>query len=86
MQKQGYPLTGAAINEKARLFATTVSNNGSHLKTNGASWLEEYKQKNGIGSAKPTVIALETNISDSKSLSQRETHQLWTMLEELSIR
>jgi hypothetical protein len=70
MQKQGHPLTDAAIKEKARFFATTVgSNNESHLKTNSTSWLEKFKQKNGIGGAKLTRRASETNISDSGSLN-----------------
>jgi hypothetical protein len=53
-QKKGLPLTDAAIKEKARFFATTVGNNESHLKTSSASWLEKFKQKNGIGGAKLT--------------------------------
>jgi len=69
MQKQGHPLTDAAIKEKARFFATTVGNNESHLKTNSTSWLEKFKQKNGIGGAKLTRRASETNISDSGSLN-----------------
>jgi hypothetical protein len=69
MQKQGHPLTDSAIKEKARFFATTVGNNESHLKTNSTSWLEKFKQKNGIGGAKLTRRASETNISDSGSLA-----------------
>lgn len=68
-QKKGLPLTDAAIKEKARFFATTVGNNESHLKTSSASWLEKFKQKNGIGGAKLTRRASETNISDSGSLN-----------------
>lgn len=68
-QKRGVPLTDAAIKEKARFFATTVGNNESHLKTNSTSWLEKFKQKNGIGASKLTRRASETNISDSGSLN-----------------
>ncbi|RDW83329.1 hypothetical protein BP5796_04820 [Coleophoma crateriformis] len=68
-QKQGIPLTDAAIKEKARFFATTVGNNESHLKTNSTSWLEKFKQKNGIGAGKLMRRASETNISDAGSLN-----------------
>lgn len=69
-QKQGIPLTDAAIKEKARFFATTVHpNDESHLKTNSSSWLEKFKQKNGIGSGRLSRRASETNISDSGSLN-----------------
>ncbi|KUJ21055.1 uncharacterized protein LY89DRAFT_424139 [Mollisia scopiformis] len=69
MQKQGHPITDSSIKEKARFFATTVGNNESHLKTNSTSWLEKFKQKNGIGGAKLIRRASETNISDSGSLA-----------------
>ena len=68
-QKEGVPLTDAAIKEKARFFAHTVGNNESHLKTNSTSWLEKFKQKNGIGAGKLMRRASETNISDSGSLN-----------------
>jgi hypothetical protein len=68
-QKQGLPVTDAAILERARTWATTVGNNESHLKTNSSSWLEKFKQKNGIGANKLTRRASETNISDSGSLN-----------------
>jgi hypothetical protein len=67
MQKQGHPLTDAAIKEKARFFATTVGNNESLLKTNKAGWLEKFKQKNGIGGAQWTRRASETNMPNSES-------------------
>jgi hypothetical protein len=66
-QKQGLPLTDAAIKEKAQFFAATVGNSESHLKANSTSWLEKFKQKNGIGSGKLMRRASETNISDSGS-------------------
>jgi hypothetical protein len=69
MQKQGHPLTDAAIKEKARIFATTLgSNHESLLKTNSTGWLEKFKQKNGIGGAKLTRRASETNMSNSELL------------------
>ncbi|KAL3425988.1 centromere binding protein B [Phlyctema vagabunda] len=68
-QKQGIPLTDSAIKEKARFFATSVGNNESHLKTNSTSWLEKFKQKNGIGAGKLMRRASETNISDAGSLN-----------------
>jgi len=66
-QKQGIPVTDKDIKEKARFFAHTVGNNESHLKANSQSWLEKFKQKNGIGCAKLSRRASETNISDSGS-------------------
>ncbi|KAI9740649.1 MAG: hypothetical protein M1818_004613 [Claussenomyces sp. TS43310] len=68
-QKQGVPLTDAAIKEKAKFFATTVGNNESHLKANSTSWLEKFKQKNGIGSAKLLRRASETTASECGSLN-----------------
>jgi Tc5 transposase DNA-binding domain len=67
-QKQGIPLTDAAIKEKARFFAATVGNPESHSKANSTSWLEKFKQKNGIG-GKLLRRASETNIPDSGSLN-----------------
>lgn len=66
-QKQGIPLTDAAIKEKARFFAATVGN-GDHSKANSTSWLEKFKQKNGIGGGKLTRRASETQLSSSSSL------------------
>jgi len=68
-QKQGIPLTDAAIKEKARFFAATVGNSESHVKANSTSWLEKFKQKNGIGGGKLLRRASETNISTSSSLN-----------------
>ncbi|CAG8951590.1 hypothetical protein HYFRA_00007506 [Hymenoscyphus fraxineus] len=67
--KKGIPLTDASIKEQARFFATTVGNDESNLKTNSASWLEKFKQKNGIGSGRLSRRASETNISDTGSLN-----------------
>lgn len=71
--KKGIPLTDASIKEQARFFATTVGNDESHLKTNSASWLEKFKQKNGIGSGRLSRRASETNISDTGSLNPEST-------------
>lgn len=68
-QKQGIPLTDATIKEKARFFATTVGSSDSHLKANSSSWLEKFKQKNGIAGGKLTRRASETNVSESGSLN-----------------
>jgi hypothetical protein len=68
-QKEGVPVTDAAIKEKARFFAHTVGNCESHLQTNSTSWLERFKQKNGISVGKLMRRASETNISDSGSLN-----------------
>lgn len=67
-QKQGVPLTDANIKEKARFFATTVGNTESHVKANSTTWLEKFKQKNGISANKLVRRASETNISDSGPL------------------
>lgn len=72
-QKQGIPLTDAHIKEKALLFARTVGNPESNQKANSASWLEKFKQKNGIGNGKLLRRASETNISDSGSYSLDST-------------
>lgn len=69
-QRQGVPLTDAAIKEKARVWASTVGNSESSVKANSASWLEKFKQKNNIGGAKLTRRASETNISDAGAYSQ----------------
>ncbi len=71
-QKQGHPLSDEKIREQARFFAHSVNPNNpseSHLKTNSTSWLEKFKQKNGLGGAKLTRRASETNISDRGSLN-----------------
>jgi hypothetical protein len=62
-------MTDALIEEKARFFATTVGNNESHLRMNSTSWLEKFKQKNGIGAEKLGRRASETNVSDGGSLN-----------------
>lgn len=65
-QKSGVTITDADIKEKARLFSATMgkSDDGG-LKTNSSSWLEKFKQKNGIGHGRLMRRASETNIPDS---------------------
>ncbi|QSZ34927.1 hypothetical protein DSL72_007789 [Monilinia vaccinii-corymbosi] len=82
-QRQGIPLTDAAIKEKARFFATTVGNDESHLKTNSTTWLEKFKQKNGIGHLRRRASAADIgslsermaiNIDSSKSSGSRTSN------------
>jgi hypothetical protein len=51
-QKQGLPLTDALIKDKFKFFATTVGSSESLPKANNSSWLEKFKQKNGLMGAK----------------------------------
>jgi hypothetical protein len=69
-QKQGLPLTDAAIKEKARVWAATVGSSEGHLKANSATWLERFKQKNNIDCGRLLRRPSETNISDSGTFSQ----------------
>jgi len=70
MQQQGHPLSDDQIKAQANFFAATVNpNNESYLKMHSAGWLEKFKNRNGIGGAKLTRRASETNISDSGSLN-----------------
>jgi hypothetical protein len=62
-QRQGLPLNDSVIRDKARFFATTVGSSDSHLKVNSTSWLEKFKQKNGLMGAKPRK-ASDANDSD----------------------
>jgi len=69
-KSKGIPISDDAIEEKARFFAISVGNNESHLKLNSTTWLEKFKQKNGLGGHKITRRASETNISDNSSFHQ----------------
>jgi hypothetical protein len=65
-QKSGATLTDAHITEKARLFAATMGKGDDGLiKANSSSWLEKFKQKNGISHGRLMRRASETNIPDS---------------------
>jgi hypothetical protein len=65
-QKSGIPVTDADIKEKARLFSATAGKpDGDNLsKVTSTSWLEKFKQKNGIG-GRLMRRASETSLSDS---------------------
>ncbi|KAL8726359.1 MAG: hypothetical protein Q9166_006766 [cf. Caloplaca sp. 2 TL-2023] len=47
-QRQGLPLNNEMIRDKARMFATTVGSSDCITKVNNPSWLEKFKQKNGL--------------------------------------
>lgn len=65
-QKSGVTVTDADIKEKARLFSATMGKpDDGLLKTSSTSWLEKFKQKNGIGHGRLMRRASETNIPDS---------------------
>ncbi|OIW34089.1 hypothetical protein CONLIGDRAFT_208405 [Coniochaeta ligniaria NRRL 30616] len=65
-QKSGVTVTDADIKEKARLFSATMGKSDDGLiKTSSSSWLEKFKQKNGIGHGRLMRRASETNIPDS---------------------
>jgi hypothetical protein len=68
-KSKGDSISDRDIEEKARFFAISVGNNESHLKLNNTTWLEKFKQKNGLGGHKITRRASETNISDAGSLN-----------------
>jgi hypothetical protein len=70
-QLSGVDLSDSEIWEKARHFAHGIggSNSDNHAKTLTSSWLEKFKQKNGIGPGRLTRRASETNIPDSAKLS-----------------
>lgn len=63
-QKTGAPVTDNEIKEKFRFFATSTGNPDTVLKANSSSWLEKFKQKNGIGAGRLVRRASETNIPD----------------------
>lgn len=63
---QGRQVTDDEIREQARFFGTVGPE--IHQKMSSASWLEKFKQKNGIGT-KLMRRASETNISDISSLN-----------------
>lgn len=65
-QKSGAVVTDSDIREKVRLFSATMGNSADGLlKANSSSWLEKFKQKNGIGQGRLMRRASETNIPDS---------------------
>ncbi|KAB5558648.1 hypothetical protein GE09DRAFT_962675 [Coniochaeta sp. 2T2.1] len=65
-QKSGIPVTDADIKDKARLFSATMGKSDDGvIKSSSSSWLEKFKQKNGIGHGRLMRRASETNIPDS---------------------
>ena len=69
-QKSGSEVTDAEIKEKVKLFSATMGNSADGLlKASSSSWLEKFKQKNGIGSGKLVRRASETNIPDTVRVS-----------------
>ncbi len=64
-RKQGIPLTDTAIKEKARLFAATIGYSKSYVIANNTSWLENFKQKNGIAAGKRRRRASDSKILPS---------------------
>lgn len=65
-QKTGVPVTDADIKEKFRFFATSTGNPDTVLKSTSNTWLEKFKQKNGIGTGRLVRRASETNIPDKR--------------------
>ena len=51
-QKRGKPVNDAAIRERARQFAASVGNDELRENINTTSWLDRFKSKNNIGTAK----------------------------------
>lgn len=69
-QEKGHQLTDEDIKNKAKLFGTTaIGNTENQVKISSASWLEKFKQKNGIGKSKLIRRISDANISDSGSLN-----------------
>ncbi len=64
-QKLGLSVTDGMIKEKAQFFATTVGSSESHSKIASTSWLEKFKQKNHIGSARGGRKKSEATDSDA---------------------
>jgi len=63
-KKTGGPITDDQIMEKFRHFARTVSPN-QHLKSMNNSWLEMFKQKNGLSGPKSRKSSIAGDTDDS---------------------
>lgn len=63
-QRQGLPLNDAIIREKAIFFANTVGDPNGRQKVFTSSWLEKFKQKNGLLGAKSRKASVDT-VNDS---------------------
>lgn len=67
-QRQGLPLNDAIIREKAIFFANTVGDPNGRQKVFTSSWLEKFKQKNGLLGAKSRKASVDT-VNDSDGLA-----------------
>ncbi|GAO16932.1 uncharacterized protein UV8b_02884 [Ustilaginoidea virens] len=72
-QQRGFDIEDDEIMEQARLFARASGNQDGILVNLTSSWLQKFKQKHGIGTAKLPRRASETNIPDNRMLSPRIT-------------
>ena len=63
-ERKGLSLSDKDIREQARFFATTVGSTDGFDKLNSSSWLEKFKQKNGLagGKARKDSDATESDI------------------------
>ncbi|CAK7235770.1 hypothetical protein SBRCBS47491_009408 [Sporothrix bragantina] len=71
-QRTGVQVTDAEIREKFRFFAHNTGNPDTFLKATSNTWLDKFKQKNGIGASRLVRRASETNIPDKRRDSQSE--------------
>ncbi|CAK7236832.1 hypothetical protein SBRCBS47491_009771 [Sporothrix bragantina] len=69
-QRTGVQVTDAEIREKFRFFAHSTGNPDTVLKATSNTWLEKFKQKNGLGASRLVRRASETNIPDKRRGSQ----------------
>ncbi|KAG9246389.1 hypothetical protein BJ878DRAFT_540329 [Calycina marina] len=74
-QRRGDPITDNGIKDMARMFLASVGTNENLVKTSSASWLEKFKQKNGISHGRLNRRASESNISDGGSLNPESAAQ-----------
>ncbi|KAK5158117.1 hypothetical protein LTR04_005302 [Oleoguttula sp. CCFEE 6159] len=90
-QKEGVSLSDEDIRDKARVFATSVSNPNRHSQANNAVWLEKFKQKNNIDGSKTRKKPLaaeghrrELNTLASPQLSNGMSPTSMTRIEDLT--
>jgi len=60
--RTGVVVSDGDIKEKYRVFAASTGNSETVAKATSSTWLEKFKQKNGIGPGRLTRRASETNI------------------------
>lgn len=68
-QQCGFEIKDEDIMEQARLFAHASGNQDIILGNLTSSWLQKFKQKHGIGTARLLRRASETNIPDSTRMA-----------------